>query len=112
MLFLTGNSDQEHGCDCRDAFATTGQAEAVCRCRRQTDRGADRFTHHQFGLGTPRSKSGTVTDQLDCNVRDVKTGRSYARRGFGEKRCTRGIEPLRIGCPVVTAKITKTSGTQ
>ncbi len=108
----TGNSDQERSCDCRDAFATTGEAKAVCGGRRQTDGGADRFSHYQLSLGAPRSKSGTVTDQLDCNIRDLKAGRSYPRCGLGEKGGTWGIGPLRISCAVVTAEIAKTSGTQ
>ncbi len=50
-------SDQERGCDCRDAFTTACQPKAVCGGRRKTDRGADRFTHHQLGLGTPRVRA-------------------------------------------------------
>ena len=58
-------SDQEGGRDGRDAFTTTCQAKAVCGGRGKTDGGADRFTHHQLRLGTPRSDPGATTDQLD-----------------------------------------------
>src|SRR4029453_8632180 len=91
------SSHQERGRDCRDAFSATSQPKAVCGGCRKTDRGANSFTHSQLGLRTPRSEPGTVTDQLDGNVGNVEASRSYPGSSFGQKGCTWGIGPLRVG---------------
>jgi hypothetical protein len=53
-----------------------------------------------------------LADQLNCNIGDLKAGRSYPRRSLGQKGCAWGIGPLWVSRPVVAAKIPETSGTQ
>jgi hypothetical protein len=106
------SSHQERSRDCRNAFSATGQAKAICGGRRKTDRSANSFAHRELGLSTARCEPGTVTDQLDGNIGNVKAGRSYPGSSFGQKGCTWGIGPLRVGGPVVAAKITEPGGAQ
>jgi hypothetical protein len=85
------SSHQERGRDCRDAFSAAGQPKAVCGGCRKTDRGANSFTHRQLSLRTPGSEPGTVTDQLDSKVGNLKASRSYPGSGFGQKGGAGGI---------------------